>query len=155
MKKVLMVLLMMTLVLSVFSAKYLYLRNMEEGTAEFIKIDNFDKISFDGDNLIISVYDFSSYSKRTSDIEISLTTPMETQKIEKVQNMLMNGYPVKATDSNDFFDVNQNLTVKRIKDIKYSKFLTDLYEFIDGSNNIFDINGWIAKFAAAIPVNLN
>jgi hypothetical protein len=150
-----MVLLMMTLVLSVFSAKYLYLRNMEEGTAEFIKIDNFDKISFDGDNLIISVYDFSSYSKRTSDIEISLTTPMETQKIEKVQNMLMNGYPVKATESNDFFDVNQNLTVKRIKDIKYSKFLTDLYEFIDGSNNIFDVNGWIAKFAAAIPVNLN
>jgi uncharacterized protein YxeA len=155
MKKFLMVLLMMTLVLSVFSAKYLYLRNMEEGTAEFIKIDNFDKISFDGDNLIISVYDFSSYSKRTSDIEISLTTPMETQKIEKVQNMLMNGYPVKATESNDFFDVNQNLTVKRIKDIKYSKFLTDLYEFIDGSNNIFDVNGWIAKFAAAIPVNLN
>jgi hypothetical protein len=69
--------------------------------------------------------------------------------------MLMNGYPVKASDSNDFFDVNQNLTVKRIKDIKYAKFLTDLYEFIDGNKSIFNVNEWIAKFAAAIPVNLN
>jgi hypothetical protein len=99
----------------------------------------------------------SSYSSTNNGIEISTSSPLEDKKLEKLNQMVSNGYIVKANTNNKYFGTNssRNLTVKSVKNVKSQVFTNAIVEFMNSNDNILNLNNLMVDFANEIPVEIN
>jgi archaellum component FlaF (FlaF/FlaG flagellin family) len=157
MKKVLLIATLISLTLLTFSAKFIFFSDLDNKEAHYINVENFDKITYSNDNLVLTVFTGGSSSSNKVDLEIPFTNDAETKKLEKVQYLITNGYVVSAKDGNKYFGNTsaRNLTVPKIKEVKFDAFTNDFYNFLNSNQNFFNINTWLIEWVGAIPVSLN
>jgi len=155
MKKFILTLTLLVLTLTVFAAKYLYYTDFENGLSHFVNVDHFSIITLEQDKLTFSNSDTNSYNNDSFSIQI--TNQEESQKLERLQYLVSNGYIVKGEEGNKYFGNNsvRNLTVNKVKEIKKLAFLNDFYSFIDSNDSFFNLDNWINDFSNAIPVDVD
>jgi archaellum component FlaF (FlaF/FlaG flagellin family) len=153
MKKIILITFIVVLSLTMFSAKFLYFSNVDEQKADFINVERFDKISYDGENVILTVY--SGSSSLGNQVKIPFTNDLEQKKLSKVQALVSNGYIVSAKPDNKYFgdSTARNLTVSKIKEVKFDAFTNDFYKFLDSNETFFNVNRWLIIWIDAIPVS--
>lgn len=153
MKKSIIITFIVILSLTMFSAKYLYFSNVSEQNADFINVERFDKISYDGENLILSI--FSGSTSMGNQVKIPFTNETEQKKLEKVQYLVSNGYIVSAKAGNKYFgdSTARNLTIAKIKEVKFDAFTNDFYKFLGSNDVFFNVNRWLLEWVDAIPVS--
>jgi hypothetical protein len=142
-----------------FSAKFLFVGNFDGSGSIMYNLDHFDSIEITSDAIILSMVSTSSssYSSTNNGIEISTSSPLEDKKLEKLNQMVSNGYIVKANTNNKYFGTNssRNLTVKSVKNVKSQVFTNAIVEFMNSNDNILNLNNLMVDFANEIPVEIN
>lgn len=153
MKKTLSILLIILLFSFAFSAKYFYYSNPETEGTYLYNLDNFDIIEIQSDEILLSVKTGTASQK----VVISTVNELEMKKMEKVNEMINNGFIVKAPSDNEYFGSysTRNLTSFTIKNIKKEVFINEILKFMNSSNSFLDINRLVINFARAIPVEAN
>ena len=159
MKKTLLIVTLITLALISFSAKFLFASNPDGNGSIMYNLDHFDSIEITSDSIILSMAgsSSSSYTSKTNGIEVSTINSLEENKLQKLDQMVSNGYIVRAESDNKYFGTNsaRNLTVKTVKTIKSQVFTNAIVEFMNSNNNILNLNNLMVDFAREIPVEAN
>ncbi|MDO7975318.1 hypothetical protein [Oceanotoga teriensis] len=155
MKKTLILTLFVLLTISLFSAKFILANDPKTNNPVMYNLENFDQINIDAENLILTKINNNSYSSNESSISISLLIPAEIEKYKKVDEMINNGYIVKApSDSKYFGSISiRNLTTAKIKSVKTTALLKDISDFMGSNKILFDLRTWINLWVMEIPVN--
>lgn len=159
MKKTVLILTLITLTLFAFSAKFLSFADNNGISTHLYNLENFDSIEINGEFIILKKADStsSSYSSRNNSIEIPLVNELEEKKMDKISQMINNGYIVRPSSSNKYFGSysTRNLTPNTIKTIKSQIFTNEFIKFMNSSDSIFNLNSLIMDFASEIPVEIN
>lgn len=150
MKKILSIFLVILLFSFAFSAKYFYYSDPETNGTYLYNLDNFDIIEIQSDQILLSVKTDTSSEK----VVISTVNELEMKKMEKVNEMINNGFIVKAPSTNEYFGdySTRNLTAFTIKSIKKEVFINEILKFMNSTDSFLNINRLILNFAREIPV---